>query len=66
MDKHHQQEIYYVKVLCGIDTGSDHYVLKIRRKFTPQKKQLKTPKIKRKIDPTQLMTKKNTTQQHKK
>lgn len=56
MDKQYHREIYNVKVLRGVDTGSDHYVVKIKIKLTPNRKQYnQTPKLKRKMDPTQLI-----------
>lgn len=56
MDKNFHKEIYNVKVLRGVDTGSDHYIVKIKIKFTPlKKKNGKTNKTKRKYDPHQLI-----------
>ena len=58
MDKQHHREIYNVKVLRGVDTGSDHYIVKI--KVTPQRKQQNpAPKPKRKMNLNQLIKKEN-------
>lgn len=55
MDKNYHKEIYNVKVLRGTDTGSDHYMIKIKIKFTPLKKKKSHPKKKRTYDPHKLI-----------
>lgn len=37
MDKNVHKEINNVKVLRRMDTGSDHYIVKIKLKFSPIK-----------------------------
>lgn len=56
MDKFFHKEIHNVKVLRRTDTGSDHYLIRIKIKFTPlRRKRQKTVREKRTYDPQQLM-----------
>ncbi|XP_049940837.1 uncharacterized protein LOC126416994 [Schistocerca serialis cubense] len=55
MDKNYHKEIYNVKVLRGTDTGSDHYMIKIKIKLTPLAKKNSHQKKKRTYDPHKLI-----------
>ena len=55
MDKNYHREIYNVKVLRGTDTGSDHYLINIKIKFTPFTKKKAHLKTKRTYDPYKLI-----------
>lgn len=56
MDKNYHKEIYNVKVLRGIDVDSDHFVSKIKIKFTPKKKrELSKSNRRKKYDPSYLI-----------
>lgn len=55
MDKHCHREIHNVKVLRGTDSGSDHYIVKIKIKLTPLKKKKHLKINSRKFDPTALI-----------
>lgn len=55
MDKNYHKEIYNVKVLRGTDTGSDHYMIKIKIKVTPLVKKKSHLKKKRTYDPHKLI-----------
>lgn len=54
MDKFQYKTIQNVKVLRGTDTGSDHYLVKIKIKLTPYKKKKTHYGNKTKFDPSAL------------
>lgn len=54
-DKTKHKEIQNVKVLRGIDTGSDHYLIKIKIKFTPNRTIKGKQNITKRYDPSKLI-----------
>lgn len=44
MDKDTHREIYNVRVMRGLEVDSDHYLIEIKIKMTPQRKKKSTPK----------------------